>query len=201
MRATAFCSTTNPRAAARRSLRAKFREPLRASIAIYNTPSTSAISTPSATGVGCSAFAMRLRLVFNEFLFFLSLKYAGHARDYVYGMWLILQQEKPDDFVLATGETHTVREFIEKAFAVVGTTVKWIGADVDEKGVDAADESRVLVSIDPAYFRPTEVDLLLGDPAKAKAKLGWEAKVLFEELVKEMVLADLALVDRGEFDL
>lgn len=127
----------------------------------------------------------------------------GHARDYVEGMWMMLQQDAADDFVLATGETHTVREFLEKAFAVVGTTLKWVGdrGSVEEKGVDAADESKVLVAIDPAYFRPTEVDLLLGDPAKAKAKLGWECKIKFEELVREMVLADLALVDRGEYAL
>ena len=98
----------------------------------------------------------------------------------------------------ATNETHTVREFVEKAFAVVGTTVTWTGAGVEEKGVDAADPTRVLVSIDPAYFRPTEVDLLLGDASKAKAELGWAASTKFEALVKEMVLADLALVDKGD---
>lgn len=92
----------------------------------------------------------------------------GHARDYVEGMWRILQADKPDDFVLATNETHTVREFVEKAFAAVGTTIQWVGEGVDEKGVDAKDPARVLVAIDPAYFRPTEVDLLLGDAAKAK---------------------------------
>ena len=123
----------------------------------------------------------------------------GHARDYVEGMWLMLQQETPDDYVLATGETHTVREFVEKAFAHAGTTIKWIGetGTVDELGVDANDESRVLVRIDPRYFRPTEVDLLLGDPTKAKKVLGWEAKLGFEGLVKDMITADLALV-RGE---
>jgi len=123
----------------------------------------------------------------------------GHARDFVYGMWLMLQQEVPDDFVLATGETHTVKEFCEKAFAAIHVEIKWKGEGVEEKGVDAKDESRTLVAVDPAYFRPTEVDLLLGDPSKAKAVLGWERKVTFEELVKEMVQADLALVDRGEF--
>lgn len=123
----------------------------------------------------------------------------GHAKDYVEGMWLMVQQETPDDYVLATGETHTVKEFCEKAFAAIGITLKWVGEGVDEKGVDVKDESRVLVAVDPAYFRPTEVDLLLGDPSKAKAALGWERRVTFDALVKEMVEADIALVDRGEF--
>jgi len=119
----------------------------------------------------------------------------GHARDYVKGMWMMLQLDEPDDYVLATGETHTVREFVEKAFACVGTTIKWTGpfGTVDEVGVDAADESRELVKIDPRYFRPTEVELLLGDPTKARTKLGWEAECSFDDLVKEMVEADLAM--------
>eukprot|EP00549_Striatella_unipunctata_P020250 CAMPEP_0118697192 /NCGR_PEP_ID=MMETSP0800-20121206/14338_1 /TAXON_ID=210618 ORGANISM="Striatella unipunctata, Strain CCMP2910" /NCGR_SAMPLE_ID=MMETSP0800 /ASSEMBLY_ACC=CAM_ASM_000638 /LENGTH=362 /DNA_ID=CAMNT_0006596533 /DNA_START=69 /DNA_END=1157 /DNA_ORIENTATION=+ len=123
----------------------------------------------------------------------------GHARDYVEGMWRMLQQEQPDDYVLATGETHTVREFVELSFGVVGTTIKWIGATgtVDEIGVDADNEDRVLVRIDPRYFRPTEVDLLLGDPAKAKAKLGWVSSTPFPSLVKEMVEDDLKMV-RGD---
>ena len=117
----------------------------------------------------------------------------GHARDYVEGMWRMLQQDTPDDYVLATGETHTVREFVEKSFSVVGTTIKWIGSEgtVDEVGVDASDESRVLVRIDPRYFRPTEVDLLLGDPSKAKSVLGWQSNTSFDDLVKEMVEEDL----------
>lgn len=121
----------------------------------------------------------------------------GHARDYVEGMWMMLQQDEPDDYVLATGETHTVKEFVEKAFAVVGTTIKWIGesGSVDEIGVDATDESRVLVKVDPRYFRPTEVDLLLGDPTKAKEKIGWVSQTPFEELVREMVEADLKIVN------
>lgn len=125
----------------------------------------------------------------------------GHARDYIEGMWMMLQKEESDDYVLATGETHTVREFVEKAFAVVGTTVKWVGpsGSVDEIGVDANDENHVLVKIDPRYFRPTEVDLLLGDPTKAKEKLGWVSKTPFPELVKQMVEADLAIV-RGNPD-
>eukprot|EP00538_Stauroneis_constricta_P011494 CAMPEP_0119550264 /NCGR_PEP_ID=MMETSP1352-20130426/3806_1 /TAXON_ID=265584 /ORGANISM="Stauroneis constricta, Strain CCMP1120" /LENGTH=367 /DNA_ID=CAMNT_0007596049 /DNA_START=46 /DNA_END=1149 /DNA_ORIENTATION=- len=123
----------------------------------------------------------------------------GHARDYVEGMWRMLQQDEPDDYVLATGETHTVREFVEKAFAHAGKTVVWKGekGSVDEYGVDAADEEHVLVKIDPEYFRPTEVDLLLGDPTKAKKALGWESQTSFVELVHEMVDEDLKMV-RGE---
>ncbi len=117
----------------------------------------------------------------------------GHARDYVEGMWRMLQQETPDDYVLATGETHTVREFVEKAFAVVGIRIGWRGAGVEEVGVDER-SGRVLVRIDPRYFRPTEVDLLLGDPSKARTKLGWTHTVGFEQLVKEMMDADLKLV-------
>jgi GDPmannose 4,6-dehydratase len=120
----------------------------------------------------------------------------GHARDYVEGMWRMLQQDEPDDYVLATGETHTVREFTEKAFAAAGITLKWQGpvGTVDEVGVDAADESHVLVKIDPRYFRPTEVDLLLGDPTKAKTNFGWTSQTPFDELVKEMVEHDIKLV-------
>ena len=123
----------------------------------------------------------------------------GHARDYVEGMWRMLQQPTSDDYVLATGETHTVREFVERAFAVAGITVQWQGpmGTVEEEGVDASDPSRVIVRIDPRYFRPTEVDLLLGDPTKAKEKLGWESKTSFPDLVKEMVEEDLKMV-RGE---
>lgn len=120
----------------------------------------------------------------------------GHARDYVQGMWLMLQQDNPDDYVLATGETHTVREFVEKAFGYAGVTIQWQGptGTIEETGVDAADPSRVLVRIDPKYFRPTEVHLLLGDSTKAKKMLGWESKTSFEELVKEMVEFDMAIV-------
>jgi GDPmannose 4,6-dehydratase len=123
----------------------------------------------------------------------------GHARDYVEGMWMMLQTDEPEDFVLATGETHTVREFVEKAFKHVGITVMWKGepGTVDEIGVDANDEDHVLVRVDPRYYRPTEVELLLGNPKKAADKLGWKPKILFEDLVKEMVEADLAMV-RGE---
>ncbi|MBB6168965.1 GDPmannose 4,6-dehydratase [Chelatococcus composti] len=117
----------------------------------------------------------------------------GHARDYVEGMWRILQQDKPDDYVLATGETHSVREFVELAFAEVGRTIVWQGQGVDEVGIDKA-SGKTLVRIDPRYFRPTEVDLLLGDPTKAREKLGWRHRTSFRELVKEMVESDLKTV-------
>jgi GDPmannose 4,6-dehydratase len=117
----------------------------------------------------------------------------GHARDYVEGMWRILQQSEPDDYVLATGEMHSVREFVEKAFACIGISIVWEGVGIDEKGCDA-DSGRALVHIDPRYFRPTEVDLLIGDPSKARSKLGWQHKLSFEQLVTEMVTADLKTV-------
>ena len=117
----------------------------------------------------------------------------GHARDYVEGMWKILQQKKPDDFVLATGETHEVREFVELAFAEVGRTIVWKGKGVNEKGIDKK-SGKVLVEIDPRYFRPTEVDLLLGDPTKAHKVLGWKHKTSFKGMVKEMVASDLVTV-------
>jgi len=119
----------------------------------------------------------------------------GHARDYVEGMWRILQQEVPDDYVLATGETHSVREFIELAFNEVGRRIVWMGQGLDETGTDAA-SGQVLIRIDKRYFRPTEVDLLLGDPSKAKAKLGWTHATSFRQLVTEMVAADLKVVAR-----
>ena len=117
----------------------------------------------------------------------------GHARDYVEGMWLMLQQPQGDDYVLATGETHSVREFVELAFAEVGRRIEWRGNGADEKGVDAK-TGDVLVALDQKYLRPTEVDLLLGDPAKAREKLGWRHKVSFADLVSEMVQADLKSV-------
>ena len=119
----------------------------------------------------------------------------GHARDYVEGMWLMLQQPKADDYVLATGEAHSVREFVELAFAQTGRKVEWRGKGVQEKGRDAK-TGEILVEIDPRYFRPTEVDLLLGDPTKARAQLGWRHKTSFSELVREMVEADLVEVER-----
>jgi GDPmannose 4,6-dehydratase len=114
----------------------------------------------------------------------------GHARDYAEGMWLILQQPKPDDYVLATGEEHSVREFVEKAFTCIGRNIKWHGTGLAEQGVDTRD-GRVLIEIDKHYFRPTETDALLGDPSKARQKLGWRHKVTFDELVREMVDADM----------
>ncbi len=117
----------------------------------------------------------------------------GHARDYVEGMWLMLQQDEPDDYVLATGEMFTVRAFVEQAFAHVGRQIVWRGSGLEEAGLDAA-TGRELVRIDPRYFRPTEVELLQGDPTKAREKLGWRHKVSFSELVAEMVESDLKVV-------
>jgi GDPmannose 4,6-dehydratase len=117
----------------------------------------------------------------------------GHARDYVDGMWRVLQQEEPGDYVLATGETHSVREFIELAFAEVGRRIVWQGKGTEETGVDAA-TGDILVRIDPRYFRPTEVDLLLGDPSRARERLGWQHKIGFKDLVAEMVQSDLAVI-------
>jgi GDPmannose 4,6-dehydratase len=117
----------------------------------------------------------------------------GHARDYVEGMWLILQQEKPDDYVLATGEMHSVREFVELAFKEVGKKIEWQGSGVDEVGIDAA-TGVTRVRVDPRYFRPTEVEQLLGDASKAERQLGWKPKVTFRELVSEMVQSDLKAV-------
>jgi GDPmannose 4,6-dehydratase len=119
----------------------------------------------------------------------------GYAGDYVELMWLMLQQPEPEDFVIATGETHSVREFAEKSFARLGMQLRWQGTGVHEKGIDAK-TGKIVIEIDPKYFRPTEVDLLLGDPSKAKAKLGWEPKVTFEGLVNMMVDADLELAER-----
>ncbi len=116
----------------------------------------------------------------------------GYAKDYVECMWLILQQEKPDDFVIATGEKKTVREFAQLAFRHCGIELQWTGSGIDEKGIDTA-TGRVLVDVDPRYFRPSDVDYLLGDPTKAKTKLGWDPrKTSFEQLVKIMVDHDLA---------
>ncbi|TDT61024.1 GDP-mannose 4,6-dehydratase [Fonticella tunisiensis] len=117
----------------------------------------------------------------------------GYAKDYVEAMWLMLQQEKAEDYVIATGETHTVREFCEKAFKYVGIDIEWRGKEEDEKGYDSK-TGKVVVEIDPRYFRPTEVDLLIGDPSKARKELGWQPRVTFEELVKIMMEADLKKV-------
>ncbi len=115
----------------------------------------------------------------------------GHARDYVEGMWRILQQDTPGDYVLATGVSHSVREFVEIAFAKVDQEIVWEGSGADETGRDAR-SGRVLVRVDPRYFRPTEVDHLRGDPRKANAELGWQHRTAFEDLISEMVEADVA---------
>jgi GDPmannose 4,6-dehydratase len=122
----------------------------------------------------------------------------GHARDYVRGMWLILQKNDADDYVLATGETHSVREFVEKAFGEVGVEIAWRGKDVEEEGTDAK-TGRVMVKIDPRYFRPTEVDLLIGDPSKAHKRLGWKHEKSFDELVAEMVREDMIAVPKEQY--
>jgi GDPmannose 4,6-dehydratase len=114
----------------------------------------------------------------------------GHARDYVEGMWRIVQQDEGDDYVLATGETHTVRHFVELAFAEIGRRIVWEGAGVDEIG-RCAESGAVLIRVDPRYFRPTEVDLLIGDPTKARQKLGWTHQCGLDQLVREMVASDI----------
>ncbi|MBM7865252.1 GDP-mannose 4,6-dehydratase [Heliobacterium gestii] len=119
----------------------------------------------------------------------------GHAKDYVEAQWLILQQDRPDDYVIATGEQHSVREFVERAFAEVGIGIEWRGQGMEEEGFDA-NTGRCLVAVDPIHYRPTEVETLLGDPAKAKNKLGWSPKISFRELVAEMVREDLRSAQR-----
>ncbi|HEV7999772.1 MAG TPA: GDP-mannose 4,6-dehydratase, partial [Planctomycetaceae bacterium] len=119
----------------------------------------------------------------------------GHARDFVDGIWRILQQERPDDYVLATGEAHSVREFVERAFAEIGMQITWRGSGADEQGVDAKGTRRV--AIDPRYFRPTEVNSLLGNPTKARKRLGWHHTVGFDQLVREMVQFDRNLLAHG----
>ncbi|MGB3813680.1 MAG: GDP-mannose 4,6-dehydratase [Shinella sp.] len=121
----------------------------------------------------------------------------GHARDYVEGMWRIVQQDVSDDYVLATGETHTVREFVERAFAVVGKGIDWDGSGVDEVGYERK-SGKPLIAIDPRYFRPAEVDILLGDASKARDRLGWRHTTSFEDLVSEMVESDLRVVTKEE---
>lgn len=131
----------------------------------------------------------------------------GHAADFVRAMWLILQQDKPDDYVIATGESHSVREFVELAFREIGVEIEWRGKGVDEVGLVGAmhsnelqgtsiNEGDVVVRVDPRYFRPTEVDFLLGDASKAKKELGWEPKISFHEMVSEMVMADIEEASR-----
>jgi len=118
----------------------------------------------------------------------------GHAKDYVEGMWLMLQQDKPEDYVLATNDMHSVREFIEVAFKMRGFSIKWKGSGLDEIGYDDK-TGRELITVSDKYFRPAEVEELLGDPSKAKADLGWEPKCTFLQLVREMVDSDCPPVD------
>jgi GDPmannose 4,6-dehydratase len=124
----------------------------------------------------------------------------GYAPDFVQMMWLMLQQEKPDDYVVATGEMHTVREFIEKSFGHVGRTIEWRGKGVDEVGIDTT-TGKTVVKIDPRYFRPAEVEQLLGNPAKAKSQLGWTPEVTFEKLVKIMTDGDLRLLEKKGYEI
>ncbi|XP_016914541.1 GDP-mannose 4,6 dehydratase isoform X1 [Apis cerana] len=120
----------------------------------------------------------------------------GHAKDYVEAMWLMLQQPTADDYVIATGETHSVREFVEAAFQYVGRTIKWEGEGINEIGQDVQ-TGQVLVRVNPKYFRPTEVDVLLGDATKAKEKIGWKPTITFENLVKDMMDSDLELMRKN----
>lgn len=120
----------------------------------------------------------------------------GHARDYVEMQWLMLQQNQPEDFVIATGVQYSVRDFVNAAAKELGMQIRWEGQGVDEKGFDA--NGKCIVTVDPRYFRPTEVETLLGDPSKAKARLGWTPKITFDELVAEMVREDLKAAERDE---
>ena len=124
----------------------------------------------------------------------------GHARDYVEMQWLMLQQDMPDDYVIATGEQHSVREFVDSCSKELGISIKWEGNGVDEKGINIAN-GKTIVAVDPRYFRPTEVDTLLGDPSKAKKNLGWEPKTSFKDLVQEMVKTDLEAAKKDELCL
>lgn len=124
----------------------------------------------------------------------------GHARDYVEMQWLMLQQDQPDDYVISTGKQHSVREFIELAAKLVGISIRWEGQGVEEKGIDAG-SGKIIVCIDSRYFRPTEVDTLLGDSSKARRQLGWKPKITFEELVKEMVTMDLVEAEKDQLCL
>lgn len=119
----------------------------------------------------------------------------GYAKEYIEAMWLMLQQNKPQDFVIATGQTHSVREFVELSFKHIGKEIVWVGKGIEERGVDA-DTGNILVAIDPFYFRPTEVDLLIGDPKKAAIELGWKAKTSFSELIKLMIDHDVQEIEK-----
>ena len=145
--------------------------------------------------------AVRIRLGMQDKLYLGNLSSKrdwGHAKDYVKGMWLMLQQEKAEDFVLATGKTTTIRDFCNLVFKELGYQLKWEGEGINEKGIDAA-TGNVLIEVDPKYFRPAEVDLLLGDPSKAEKKLGWKAEHSLEELVKDMVESDMKEAMREKF--
>jgi len=143
----------------------------------------------------------RIKLGFQEKIYLGNLDAKrdwGHAADYVKAMWLMLQQDQPEDFVIATGKTRTVREFVENAFTEIGVEIAWRGEGVTEVGYDKAD-GQVRVEIDSRYFRPTEVELLLGDPSKAKEKMGWEAEISFADMVKTMVAEDLMEAQRDNY--
>ncbi|KAL7677953.1 hypothetical protein ACOME3_004182 [Neoechinorhynchus agilis] len=120
----------------------------------------------------------------------------GHAKDYVEAMWLMLQQDEPTDIVIATGECHSVREFVEESFRIVDTQIRWQGKGVEEVGIDTSSE-KVRVRVNQKYFRPTEVDLLIGNPSKAKKKLNWAPRYNFKEIVEEMVKADIELMKKN----
>ncbi len=140
----------------------------------------------------------RIREGFDECLYLGnldSLRDWGHARDYVRAQWLMLQQDAPEDYVIATGEQHSVREFVERTGEHIGMRIEWRGSGIDELGVDV-NTGRSVVKIDPRYFRPTEVDSLLGDASKARARLGWKAEIPFDQLVREMVDSDLEIARR-----
>jgi GDPmannose 4,6-dehydratase len=142
--------------------------------------------------------AARIKLGLQEKLFLGNLSAKrdwGYAKDYIEAMWMILQQDSPDEYVIATGETHSVREFCQEAFAELGINLEWQGNGVDEKGIDSS-TGKVLIEVDPRYFRPTEVELLIGDPSKAREKLGWKPRVTFHELVRIMARADYELTSK-----
>ena len=124
-----------------------------------------------------------------------SLRDWGHARDYVRAQWLMLQQPEPEDFVIATGEQHSVREFVTRAGSKLGMSIEWRGTGLDEEGIDTR-SGKVVVKVDPRYFRPTEVDTLLGDATKARTKLGWQPETGFDALVAEMIAEDLDIARR-----
>jgi GDPmannose 4,6-dehydratase len=142
----------------------------------------------------------RIKLGLQEAIFLgnlNSLRDWGHAKDYVQMQWLMLQQEQPEDFVIATGKQHSVREFVEIAAEELGMSMVWQGSGLNEVGIGRK-SGKTIVRVDPRYFRPTEVETLLGDPSKAKEKLGWEPKISFAEMVREMIIADLKLAERDQ---